>query len=358
MFDLQGLLQPLEQGEPSGPNLRYSPEYIALERALEGKPERQMGATIVPAEPPDWRSVHEQCVGLLRSSRDLRLAVTLARAEAELHGFSGFAEAMRLIVGLVTTQWQTLHPRLDEDDDNDATARVSAMSELMQRHVLQALRNAPLAVSPAFGPISLRSVELAAASKGGVNKSSAATVTSTSASPAGTVGSAPTASGLTMAAVDAAFQHTDAETMTITVERIAASIDQVQNLSTVWAERLPGAGPDFSELRSLLKQAHQAVLSHLEVRQVERTQHAPPAENSPRGAVEGIRGDGEIRSRDDVVRAIDAISAYYARSEPSSPVPLLLQRCRKMVTMAFTDILKELLPESLPNLQKIAGKTD
>ena len=67
---------------------------------------------------------------------------------------------------------------------------------------------------------------------------------------------------------------------------------------------------------------------------------------------------GEVRSRDDVLRAIDAICAYYARAEPSSPVPLLLQRCRRMVTMSFVDILKEMLPESVAGLQKIAGKTD
>ena len=66
---------------------------------------------------------------------------------------------------------------------------------------------------------------------------------------------------------------------------------------------------------------------------------------------------GEVRSRDDVLRAIDAICAYYARAEPSSPVPLLLQRCRRMVTMSFVDILKEMLPESVAGLQKIAGKT-
>jgi hypothetical protein len=28
------------------------------------------------------------------------------------------------------------------------------------------------------------------------------------------------------------------------------------------------------------------------------------------------------------------------------------------VTMSFTDILKEMLPEAIPNLQKISGKTD
>jgi type VI secretion system protein ImpA len=59
-----------------------------------------------------------------------------------------------------------------------------------------------------------------------------------------------------------------------------------------------------------------------------------------------------------VLRAIDAICAYYARAEPSSPVPLLLQRSRRLVTMSFLDILKEMLPESVANLQKISGTTD
>ena len=66
----------------------------------------------------------------------------------------------------------------------------------------------------------------------------------------------------------------------------------------------------------------------------------------------------EFGRRDDVLRAIDAICAYYARNEPSSPVPLLLQRSKRLVTMSFMDILKEIVPESVPNVQKITGKTD
>ncbi len=119
MFDLQGLLRPLELDGPSGPNLRYSPEYIALERAVEGRPERQMGANVVPAEPPDWGSVRDQCVALLTTSKDLHVAVTLARAEAELEGFAGFALGLELVAALLATQWTTVHPRLDEDDQDD-----------------------------------------------------------------------------------------------------------------------------------------------------------------------------------------------------------------------------------------------
>ena len=66
----------------------------------------------------------------------------------------------------------------------------------------------------------------------------------------------------------------------------------------------------------------------------------------------------DVASRDDVLRAIDAICAYYEAHEPSSPVPLLLLRGKRFVTMSFLEILKEMVPESIANVQKITGKTD
>jgi type VI secretion system protein ImpA len=317
-----------------------------------------MGANIIPAEPPDWGSVREQCVGLLGVSKDLHVAVTLARAEAELEGFSGFAQGLELVAGLLEAQWATVHPRLDADDQDDPTARISAMSGLNHRGVLQALKAAPLVVDRAFGPVSLRSIELATAARSAAGKPGAAANAQAASATAG--GSAPTAggvSGLTMAAIEATFQHVEIERLAQTAEQIAACTNQLQTLLKFWAEKLPDAGLDFSELRKLLAQAHHAVKSRLDTRQVVSSRESAPT-TGPDAAPERTNLLGEIRSRDDVLRAIDAICAYYARSEPSSPVPLLLQRCKRLVTMEFTDILKELLPESLPNLQKIAGKTE
>jgi type VI secretion system protein ImpA len=65
---------------------------------------------------------------------------------------------------------------------------------------------------------------------------------------------------------------------------------------------------------------------------------------------------GEPRSREDVVRALDGICAYYARNEPSSPVPLLLERCKRLVAMSFLDIVKDMVPDGLSTIQTIAGK--
>ena len=145
MVDLEALAQPASSEPPSGPNLQYSPEYASLERTAAGKPERQVGAAIVPAEPPDWRAVCEQSSALLAASKDLRIAVLLVRGLTETQGFEGLAGGLKLVRRLVEEQWPTLHPGLDHEDNDDPTFRVNAMAGLTHRDVLQAIRSAPLA---------------------------------------------------------------------------------------------------------------------------------------------------------------------------------------------------------------------
>lgn len=345
MLDLEALAQPASSEPPSGPNLQYSPEYANLERAAAGKPERQVGAAIVPAEPPDWRAVRDQSAALLASSKDLRVAALLVRALVETEGFEGLAGGLQLVRRLVEEQWPTLHPMLDAEDNDDPTFRVNAMAALTHRDVLQAIRAAPLVTSKAFGSVSLRALDASAAPR-----------------PAPSAGAKPAAPpGPSAGALEAAFQQVTPEALAQATATLARCSQEAAALALGWSERLPSSGPDFTELRRTLAQAHQSVRTRMEQRQGDA---APAGDAATNGAASeaaeapaaAIRG--EVRSRDDVLRAIDAICAYYARAEPSSPVPLLLQRCRRMVTMSFVDILKEMLPESVAGLQKIAGKTD
>jgi type VI secretion system protein ImpA len=82
-------------------------------------------------------------------------------------------------------------------------------------------------------------------------------------------------------------------------------------------------------------------------------QGAPSNGAVPMASGAGLTGD--VRSREDVLRALDAICAYYARNEPSSPVPLLLERCKRLVAMSFLDIVKDMMPDGLTAIQTIAG---
>ena len=63
----------------------------------------------------------------------------------------------------------------------------------------------------------------------------------------------------------------------------------------------------------------------------------------------------EIGNRDDVLRTLDRILGYYARHEPSSPVPVLLNRARSLVSADFATIVRNLIPEGISQFEKLRG---
>src|SRR3954466_7510869 len=109
-IDVDALLAPLSDAAPSGADLEYDAAFLALEEASRGKPEQQFGDTVIPAQEPDWRVMHEQALALFARTRDLRVGVHLLRAATRLHGIAGFAPALRLVHGLLERHWAHIYP--------------------------------------------------------------------------------------------------------------------------------------------------------------------------------------------------------------------------------------------------------
>jgi type VI secretion system protein ImpA len=65
---------------------------------------------------------------------------------------------------------------------------------------------------------------------------------------------------------------------------------------------------------------------------------------------------GAIRSRDDVVRSLDRISQYYSAHEPSSPIPLLMERAKRLVHANFVDLVKDLAPAGVSEIENLRGR--
>jgi type VI secretion system protein ImpA len=63
----------------------------------------------------------------------------------------------------------------------------------------------------------------------------------------------------------------------------------------------------------------------------------------------------QLATRADVIATLDRLCDYYARHEPSCPVPLLLHRARGLVDKSFVDLLKDLAPEGLAQLTSVVG---
>src|SRR3546814_843338 len=130
LIEIEELLEESDPDTPSGENLEYDPLFGDLERSAQGKPEQQFGDTIVPSEEPEWNDVRDNALAVLSRSKDLRAAVHLGQALTRTDGFQGICDTLGLVRGYVERYWETVHPQLDPEDDNDPTERVNALAAL------------------------------------------------------------------------------------------------------------------------------------------------------------------------------------------------------------------------------------
>jgi type VI secretion system protein ImpA len=156
LVDVPLLLAAVSASSPCGEDLEYDAEFLQLERDALGKPERVMGDSIQPGEPPQWRKIEQVSTALLQRSKDLRISHFLLQSALALDGINGLSNTLMLTRDLLTQYWDSLYPQLDADDDNDPTVRVNALSGLTCHTNIQLLRDSVLIRSRAFGPVSLR----------------------------------------------------------------------------------------------------------------------------------------------------------------------------------------------------------
>lgn len=348
MIDVSALSIPLEGGSPSGPNLEYDGDFLALESDVRGKPERQIGDTLIRASEPEWASIDERALALLSRSRDLRLACYLTRARTRLDGLAGLAEGLTLIERLCTTFWPSLHPAPDADDPDDMTVRFNVLAVLVDGNgLLQDLRAACLVEHRGIGMFSVRDAELAL----GILSTSAASDPSDD----GATGSRPE---------DRLAQIREA----IRAAQAQAEGDAPANQALAAAESLQtalsglaGAGLDLApllaRLRPLARLCDEALAQARHPEGEDVATALPGGDDAEAGlAMPGrARAGAQITSRVEALRALDRVCEFLERSEPTNPAPLLIRRAQRLMTMPFVDIIREIAPEGIESLNKIAG---
>lgn len=338
-IDVATLLQPIHPASPCGPDLEYAPAYLEAARAVEGSPDVQYGSMHLAAIGPDWKRVKATTLELLSESRDLRLALWLTRALVALHGAAAVADGLALIEGLLALYWDELHPQVDADDDHDPTARINILLSLVDpAGFVRELRSAPLVISPRHGRVCLSDIERAASELDT---------------------GAPT---LDQAAIDAAFADAAIEEVVAVGDALAHALSSLARIDAWLVERIGHRrSVSLKALEETLVQASRAVHS-------QRARHPCVAGRGNVHAHDGSApatsscadASGErdrIASRDDVIRSLDRLCHYYAMTEPSSPVPILLQRARKLVGMRFTDLVADLTPAGIEQAAHWSGLT-
>jgi type VI secretion system protein ImpA len=323
-LDIEPLLPALEGEAPCGVDLEYDAAFLALLEAGAGKPETQWAAAV----PPDWPAVLDQALRLARRTRDLRIAVWVMRGATHVHGLFGAVRGLQLLQGLIEQHWDHVHPRLDPGEGNDPTIRVNALTPLVHPDAgLADLRGATL--TEERGALRVRELELGF---GRVEPLAGESV--------------PTEDGV-LKALAAALRATPGLSETMLAGHAA-----VVRIDASLAERIGvDRCPDFAPLRSLLAIVGQAA---------RRASGAADAETEfTVGGAASVRPmasvPGSIASREDAIQALQRVCDWIERNEPSNPAPLLIRRAQRLMSKNFLEIIRDLMPDGLGQVEKLAG---
>ncbi len=336
LIDVDTLLAPLgDESQPCGPDLEYDASFLALEEAARGKPEQQFGETIIPAEEPDWRKVQTLSLDLLGRTKDLRVATQLLRAATRLQGLGAAADGLKLIHGLLSVHWDHVHPMLDADDGNDPTMRLNALAPLVDGQAfLLDLRKAPIGAGRSG--LTGRDIELATGK----------------AQPHGDETVTP------MAGVQQALRDAEAQQPGV-LAALGGMADTVSAIDAVIAERASISGPEFRPLRQLAQTFSDVA-----------AQASGATAGSHTAAAADVGGDlsaagvahtaamfqtGELRTREDAIQALEKVCQWLEANEPSNPAPLFIRRAQRLMSKNFVDIIRDLVPDSIDQVGKLAG---
>jgi type VI secretion system protein ImpA len=312
---METLLAAIADSPPCGPDLEYDPQFVALETAARGKLEQQLGDNIIPAEQPDWGAVRQQAEALLTRTKDLRVAVLLARALVRVDNLSGLRDGLKLLHGLLERYWEQVHPVPDPNDPDDLIIRLNALAPLGDADaMLLDVRSALVVVSGPHGRVSVRDILLAA---GRLQPAKGETV-------------------LKQAQIESAIAAAAAQDR----GRIDAARDSVDSVNAIYSLLSDKVGTDrATDLRPLSGMLKLVVLAC-------NNATSQPGEAAPEAGAEsgGTAAEpaanrpavaGEIRSREDAIQALDAVCKFYERTEPGNPAPLLIRRAQRLINKSF-----------------------
>jgi type VI secretion system protein ImpA len=341
--DIDGYLQEISSEKPCGEDLEYDAQFLELEQLLKGKSEVQIGDTFQEAEPPNWREVIKACESLLNRTRDLRVLISYFTALFKTEGFIGAEQGMLLINTLIETRWDTIYPLLDPDDDNDPTERINILMSLCDLDAtLNPLQIIPLVESKAIGCFSLRDIHIA---EGKVTP-----ITDDNEELA------------SLANIEAAIQDCDRQQLQQTAIAVNHSLDYLNNLEKLITEQVGITNaPSFTELRKLLKEIASLMTTWLEKLGVNEndTEDLDDNEASQENTKIPIKKISTgINSSQDVIKALNQICDYYYKNEPSSPIPLLLKRVVGLVGKDFMEVLKNIAPNGIEQVEFLSGSNE
>jgi type VI secretion system protein ImpA len=324
------LAEPIDGENPCGVDLEDSPLLASFDAY------RVFGQMAAPSEDTDWREIRDKSLEGLDQSRDLRLLAHLAAASLRTDGLQRFCDLLHVGARWFDEHAEHVYPRIDED----AILRKNALNSFSDRMaIVDSVRRQPFVMHPQLGAFSLRHFEIASGKL----------------APAESDGEPPNEAHL-----NAALEGADGEKLAAMEASLGAAVEGLRRVESAMRNAHGAEGtPEFEPLLGLLVQIHRLLAGQLAT----RAANAAPADGVEAGAAgeQGaatVIGVGSIRSRDDAMRALDAVAEFFRKNEPSSPVPMMVERAKRLIGKDFLELLSDLAPDGVDQAKHVGGVRD
>ncbi|MEM6676364.1 MAG: type VI secretion system ImpA family N-terminal domain-containing protein [Pseudomonadota bacterium] len=344
---------------PSGEDLRHHPGFMALVQATE--PSFEGTGSQAREVPVRWDQVLTEAEGLMAVGRDLRLLVIVVRGLIHTEGMRGFTTGLSLITDSLDAHWETIHPglRAGGAPQEQALRRLNALRDLeSDRSVFGDLTGRVYFQLRGLGPLTGTEIAQAAMSVHEVTTERASGLSE--ADKAKIAGEHGTLIDRVRAGL-AASRDQEPGALEDLVAATGEARAALARQHKVLAERLEGASAPLPRLDRFLERFEAALAGvagpATEGAGEEADGTAVPggavATGAPAPAAGGV--PGRVNSREDAMAAIDRIIEFFERTEPSSPIPHVARRLRRMIPMTFLELMEEVAPSGVKEFRSLAG---
>ncbi|HYD45419.1 MAG TPA: type VI secretion system protein TssA [Phenylobacterium sp.] len=327
-LDLDRLLAPVSDESPAGEDLAYDPERQEIEQAFEGSVSIDTTGETAAAADIDWRNIVSLIEAQSGRTKDVWLAVYLARAGARMGQLATVEIGVEYLAGLLEQFWDTVHPQLEEYGFQGRKGPCDSLTTIGD--FLAPLERTAILEHPRLGRFTAADLKRFAAGA-----------------------EAEDGYGMFRAAL-AETSDADLAAALEAFSRIEGAIKRVDGVLTGKGEG--GEATNFRPTYDAIAEIRKAISAFVTSAVTQETEQAAAEAadgGQPAGGDVGPRIGGQVQTREDVIRALDAVADYYRRREPTSPVLLLLQRAREWVNLDFLAILQDIAPDSLDQARKV-----
>jgi type VI secretion system protein ImpA len=308
-------------------------------------PDSEVGDSKIEGHGAGWKKLKENCLTLWGKTRDLRVAVYLVIAETAMGGLKDCGAALKVLRFLIRDIWETMYPKLDPGDDNDPTERLNILAMLSPEPgafndpIMFITKIRALRLTPSL-PYTLRdylvSINELETADGGVIDT-----------------------GLIMG-----------EMMNVPlaeIEEQAGAVREIQEILRAVCEdtnrKLTGGySLSMTSLNREIDRLCKLYAAYLDSYGGGAAEtgfkggaESPPAELMGAGGQAVNVASYRPANRADALLLLRKSAEYFQKSEPNSPIPLLVNRALRFSEMNFIELLEDIVPDSLLRGKEILG---